>query len=214
MVPAIAEACIGCVNATASYSDREMHAALEVNIPNYANARRALLLVGPPHRPRQIPKATDAFEPRRARRYLLRCMSPLSGTRQKSSSMQRFRQVTELLRRPGRAASTRAFDPKPSSADLGPSQRNIGRGRLEPTLAFPGLIQRHLSSCRTLSLAWRKREVSPGHAACNRESSARKLALAVSYRGDTMVFTVADARSGWPEANGGSGSYSRPSWIA
>jgi ureidoacrylate peracid hydrolase len=25
-------------DATASYSDREMHAALEVNIPNYANA--------------------------------------------------------------------------------------------------------------------------------------------------------------------------------
>ena len=53
MVLVIAEACIDCVNATASYSDREMHAALEVNIPNYANAimttkenrRRALLLV-------------------------------------------------------------------------------------------------------------------------------------------------------------------------
>jgi hypothetical protein len=42
----------------------------------------------------------------------------------------------------------------------------------------------------------------------------RKVALAVSYRGDTMVFTVADARSGWPEANGGLGSYSRPSWMA
>lgn len=73
MVLVIAEACIDCVNATASYSDREMHAALEVNIPNYANydhegnRRRALLLVSPPHRPRQIPKATDAFEPRRAR---------------------------------------------------------------------------------------------------------------------------------------------------
>jgi hypothetical protein len=38
MAPVIAEACIDCVNATASYSDREMHAALEVNIPNYANA--------------------------------------------------------------------------------------------------------------------------------------------------------------------------------
>jgi nicotinamidase-related amidase len=25
-------------DATASYSDKEMHAALEVNIPNYANA--------------------------------------------------------------------------------------------------------------------------------------------------------------------------------
>ena len=38
MVPVVAEACVDCVNATASYSDREMHAALEVNIPNYANA--------------------------------------------------------------------------------------------------------------------------------------------------------------------------------
>ena len=38
MGPGIAEACIDCVNATASYSDREMHVALEVNIPNYANA--------------------------------------------------------------------------------------------------------------------------------------------------------------------------------
>ena len=38
LVPVIAEACIDCVNATASYSDREMHAALEGNIPNSANA--------------------------------------------------------------------------------------------------------------------------------------------------------------------------------
>ena len=111
MVPAIAEACIDCVNATASYSDREMHAALEVNIPNYANARRALLLVGPPHRPRQNPKATDAFEPRRARRYLLRCMSPLVA---RGRSLRRCSDSVRLqsyLRRPGRAASTRAFDP-------------------------------------------------------------------------------------------------------
>jgi len=38
MAPVVAEACIDCVNANAIYSDREMHAALEVNIPNYANA--------------------------------------------------------------------------------------------------------------------------------------------------------------------------------
>ena len=38
MVPVVAEACIDCVNANATYSDREMHAALEINIPNYANA--------------------------------------------------------------------------------------------------------------------------------------------------------------------------------
>jgi hypothetical protein len=37
MVPVVAEACINCVNANATYSDRKMHAALEV-IPNYANA--------------------------------------------------------------------------------------------------------------------------------------------------------------------------------
>jgi hypothetical protein len=38
MVLVIAEACIDCVNATASCSDRQIHAALEVNIPNHANA--------------------------------------------------------------------------------------------------------------------------------------------------------------------------------
>ena len=53
-----------------------------------------------------------------------------------------------------------------------------------------------------------------GHAAATRDSSARKSALAFSYRGATMVLTAADALSGWPDANGGSGLYSRFSWIA
>lgn len=43
---------------------------------------------------------------------------------------------------------------------------------------------------------WAKGLAAVGHYAEMRASSARKLALAVSYRGATMVFTDADARSG------------------
>src|SRR5215831_7435544 len=42
---------------------------------------------------------------------------------------------------------------------------------------------------------------------------ARRANLAFSYRLNKADLTAAGARSGWPESNGGSGSYSMPSWI-
>src|SRR5262249_57459305 len=43
---------------------------------------------------------------------------------------------------------------------------------------------------------------------------SRKADLAFSYRGKTVALAASGARSGWPESNGGSGAYSRPSWMA
>src|SRR5262249_10516820 len=45
-------------------------------------------------------------------------------------------------------------------------------------------------------------------------SLSRNAVLAFSYRGKTAALTASGARSGWPEWNGGAGSYSIPSWLA
>src|SRR5262252_9304280 len=73
---------------------------------------------------------------------------------------------------------------------------------------------RQRQRCHKVSQAKARSGGVSGHAAATRDSSARKSALAFSYRGATMVLTAAEALSGWPDANGGSGSYSRFSWTA
>ena len=59
-----------------------------------------------------------------------------------------------------------------------------------------------------------KCRVRTGYTVDERAMPSRNAALAFSYRGKTEALTVSGAQSGWPELNGGCGSYSIPSWIA
>ena len=52
------------------------------------------------------------------------------------------------------------------------------------------------------------------HAVDRRAIPSRNADRALSYRGNTVSLAASGARSGWPASNGGSGLYSRPSWIA
>jgi hypothetical protein len=56
--------------------------------------------------------------------------------------------------------------------------------------------------------------ICAAHAVDKRAIPSRNADRAFLYRGNTVSLAASGAQSGWPASNGGSGLYSRPSWIA